>query len=111
MTYNKPVCNCPDGAAQELKNLYSNYQSRLFDRNWRVRNTDAGIVNFHGIRSRGYYCKHENCVIVIRDEVDDAYPTGIPYEPPIRPLPVESKTLFPVASDNLYIKSIGEIEL
>jgi hypothetical protein len=111
MTYNKPVCNCPDGAAQELKNLYSNYQSRLFDRNWRVRTTSTGSVDFHGIRDRGYYCKHENCVIIIRGEIDDAYPSGIPYEPPIRPLPPDEKSLFPIDSDDLYIKPIGDIEL
>lgn len=116
MTYNRPVCNCPDAANKADKNLFSSYNSNTFDRNWKTRtNSSTGETSeFRGIRQRGYYCKHEMCVIRVRDEIGQAFPNGIPYEPRIEKLgEIGTEYLQRFSSDTLqsdftFIPSIDE---
>lgn len=117
MTYNRPVCNCPDAANEAKKNLFSSYNSSTFDRNWRTRtNSSTGVTSeFGGIRQRGFYCKHEMAVIRVREENDAAFPNGIPYEPPIQKLgEIGTQYNQSFDSDNLqsdftFIKTIDEV--
>lgn len=110
MTYNRPVCNCPDAANEAKKNFFSSYFSDTFDRNWKTKvDVEGAISSFNGIRNRGFYCKHELAVIRVRDEIKEAFPNGIPYEPIIENINLQDfqyRQTFD--SDFLNIPTIGE---
>jgi hypothetical protein len=112
MAYNRPVCNCPDASNKVGKNLFQNYYSTTFDRNWKTRtNSDGSTNEFGGIRQQGYYCYHELCVIRERGEMADAFPNGIPYQPVINdiaPIDIEQPPQS-LQSDSLFIKPISEV--
>lgn len=111
MVYNRPTCNCPDASHKLNKNLFSNYNSSTFDRNWKTKTNSTGQqTNFQGIRERGYYCEHEFSVMRLRGEVETAFPSGVPYEPPITPLPTNQNTYNQIyESDFLYLKPISKL--
>jgi hypothetical protein len=84
MAFEKPVCNCPDATQAELANVFSNTSSRLENRNWVSRTGSNSVVYpFPGIKTTGGYCKHELAVLIIRQNLSDAFPNGIPYQPRI----------------------------
>lgn len=112
MAYQRPMCNCPDATQSQNRNLFSSFQSRMFDRNWNSRTTSQGVVKpFPGIRDRGGYCEHELAVLNIREEIDDAFPTGIPYQPRIDGLPPRKKPVQRYQSDSLFIGVVKEIDV
>jgi hypothetical protein len=80
VTYQKPQCNCPDAASKKDRNIASPFVSEQFNKNWTTN--DKGNP-FGGIRNSGGYCIHEIAVIQYRKEVAQAFPNGIPYQPPI----------------------------
>lgn len=116
MSFNKPRCNCPDAINEAKKNMFSNYNSQTFDRNWRTKTTNAGTISeFNGIRKRGFYCKHELAVLRVRGEMETAFPNGIPYEPKIEQLPpiaIEYQQKFDsdnLGSDKTFLNPIYEV--
>ncbi|RUR76996.1 hypothetical protein PCC6912_39550 [Chlorogloeopsis fritschii PCC 6912] len=70
MSYSAPRCNCPDAANKAPANPNSPYVSEIVANDW--------SSGFNGIRANGGYCIHELSVIRIRDEIDQAFPNGIP---------------------------------
>lgn len=116
MTFTKPVCNCPDATNEAKKNLFSSYNSNTLDRNWKSRTSAEGVTSdFTGIRKRGYYCKHEMAVLRLRNELDAAFPDGVPYEPKIEKLGeigIEYNQSFSsdnLQSDKLFVATISEV--
>jgi hypothetical protein len=84
MAFQKPVCNCPDATQVENANVFSNTSSRLQNRNWVSRTGSNSVVYpFPGIKMKGGYCKHELAVLIIRNNLVDAFPDGVPYQPRI----------------------------
>lgn len=80
MTYQKPQCNCPDAASKKDRNVGSDFVSEQFNKNW---SETAKGKPFGGVRNKGGYCIHELSVIMYRKETAEAFPGGIPYQPPI----------------------------
>lgn len=112
MSFIRPNCNCPDATQNADKNLFASSQSQTFDRNWDSRiASDGAVTPFPGIRDRGGYCIHELAVLNIRQEIDNAFPNGIPYEPKIDALPPRRRTAQKVESDSLYLAPVPEIDI
>lgn len=112
MVFIRPSCNCPDATQNADKNLFASSQSQTFDRNWNSRtSSDGSVTPFPGIRDRGGYCIHELAVLNIRQEIDDAFPSGIPYEPRIDALPPRRIANQRLDSDGLYLAPVPEIDI
>lgn len=110
MTLIRPVCNCPDATQAQGKNLFASSQTLTFDRNWNSRVTSNGnTVNFPGIRDQGGYCIHELAVLRINDQIDAAFPTGIPYKPRIETIQPRRQQSQRFDSDGLYLSSVSEV--
>jgi hypothetical protein len=110
--YVAPKCNCPDYAAMQAQNLYSNSQSKQFNRDWSTKTNDTtgATSNFNGIANQGYYCKHIERVLTYTGQASQAYPDGRPYKPNIVPLAAESDAVAqPLQSDNLYFSPVGNL--
>jgi hypothetical protein len=84
MSYSPPRCNCPDATNKRAANPNGSSVSLLVDSDW--------SEGFNGIRANGGFCIHELSVIRSRDEVDQAFPNGIPKDLPGPRLPKLSRT-------------------
>jgi hypothetical protein len=84
MSYTPPRCNCPDAANKRAGNPNGPSISLLVPSDW--------SVGFNGIRAKGGYCIHELSVIRDRDEIDAAFPNGIPKDLPVPGLPKLSRS-------------------
>jgi hypothetical protein len=96
MSYKRPQCTCPDSANKRNKLVGSKFLSETFTSDW--------SDDFGGIRSKGGYCKHELAVIIYRGEEKQAFPDGVPYQPPIESdLIIKNKARQVYDSDFIYL--------
>lgn len=98
--FSAPRCNCPDAIQSRIGQTTARFPSRYFSQAW----TDAV-----GIKDIGGYCKHEMAVLIIREELDKAYPNGVPYRPKIEPLSssIPKPVKFAIDSESSIIKPYG----